>query len=132
MNNNRLSFLPALIWWLFTFYLLVLPGNDLPEISWSNRIYLDKWIHIVLFAVLVILWSIPFLKKPLVSTSVYIIILMAAWLYGIVMEFVQKYFVPLRSFDVIDMLGDGVGCVLGYLFIKYVLRKKVKSQTKSV
>jgi hypothetical protein len=48
------------------------------------------------------------------------------------MEFVQKYFLPLLSFDVIDMLGDGAGCIVGYLFVKYLLRKKLKSQTKNV
>ena len=37
-------------------------------------------------------------------------------LYGIAMEFVQKYFIPLRSFDLMDILADGVGCIAGYFF----------------
>jgi len=37
-------------------------------------------------------------------------------LYGILMELVQKYFIPFRSFDLGDILADGIGCFAGYLF----------------
>jgi len=36
--------------------------------------------------------------------------------YGIAMEFVQKYFIPFRSFDLGDIIADGIGCAAGYLF----------------
>jgi VanZ family protein len=36
--------------------------------------------------------------------------------YGIAMEIVQKYFIPFRSFDLMDILADGIGCVAGYFF----------------
>ena len=36
--------------------------------------------------------------------------------YGVVMELVQKYFIPFRSFDLMDILADGVGCVAGYFY----------------
>jgi VanZ family protein len=35
--------------------------------------------------------------------------------YGIVMELVQENFIPFRSFDIIDMLANGLGCMAGYL-----------------
>ena len=31
------------------------------------------------------------------------------------MEFIQKYFIPNRSFDVGDIVADGVGCAAGLL-----------------
>jgi VanZ family protein len=36
--------------------------------------------------------------------------------YGIAMEIVQKYFIPFRSFDLGDIIADGIGCVAGYFF----------------
>ena len=39
-----------------------------------------------------------------------------AVLYGIIMEFVQKYFVPGRSCDVKDMLADAAGCGVGLVY----------------
>jgi hypothetical protein len=42
------------------------------------------------------------------------------------MEFVQKYWVPNRSFDVTDIIADGVGCFGAYLFIKRRIKSKAK------
>ena len=36
--------------------------------------------------------------------------------YGIAMEIVQKYFIPFRSFDLGDIIADGIGCAAGYFF----------------
>ena len=35
-------------------------------------------------------------------------------IYGIGMEIVQQYFIPFRSFDLGDIIADGVGCTIGY------------------
>jgi len=34
--------------------------------------------------------------------------------YGIVMEIVQHYFIPFRSFDIGDMIADSIGAIAGY------------------
>jgi len=46
------------------------------------------------------------------------------FLYGIVMEFVQKFFIPNRSFDIGDIAADGVGCILGVLLSVRLYIKK--------
>lgn len=46
--------------------------------------------------------------------------------YGIGMEFVQKYFIPNRSFDVGDIAADAVGCTIGFL---YSWRRYIKKLT---
>jgi hypothetical protein len=41
------------------------------------------------------------------------------------MEIVQKYFIPFRSFEPMDIIADGVGCVAGYFFsVKKFLQTK--------
>ena len=51
--------------------------------------------------------------------------MVVGWLYGIAMEFVQKYFIPFRSFDFGDIIADGIGCVAGYYFsVKKFLQAK--------
>jgi len=35
-------------------------------------------------------------------------------MYGIGMEIVQHYFIPFRSFDLGDMIADGLGSIIGY------------------
>ncbi len=45
--------------------------------------------------------------------------------YGVVMEFVQKYFVPGRSFDLLDILCDGIGSFAGMITVLQIYVKKI-------
>jgi VanZ family protein len=118
-NKNRYSLLLAAAWLFVLTLLLVLPGSSFPHENWFSAIYLDKCIHIFLFAVLVILW-VNALQKKYPNKNSYlmagIIICLAAISYGITMEFVQKYWVPNRSFELYDIIADAAGSVIGYLF----------------
>ena len=105
-----------MVWLLFVTILLCTPGSRLPKINWSDKIWLDKWAHIFLFFVLVVLWCRVYLKK---ATSVslkktFIKITVFSIVYGVIMEIIQHYFIPFRSFDYGDMLADGIGAVAGY------------------
>jgi nicotinamide riboside kinase len=120
------SFLPAIIWLLFATILFCLPGKALPERIWFNAIFLDKWIHVILFAVLVILLSLPFFFHSMQRKKrffIFISIAMNCFLYGVIIEIVQYYFIPNRSFDLQDMASDGAGCLAGCYFIRYYYQK---------
>jgi VanZ family protein len=45
------------------------------------------------------------------------------FIYGIAMELVQKYFIPNRSFDLKDILADGLGCGIGLLISARYIKK---------
>jgi VanZ family protein len=66
------------------------------------------------------------LKKgiPYLRDKFYIIICgLIALAYGIGMEYVQKYWVPLRSFDYTDIIADGVGALLGVVITVFYYLK---------
>ena len=46
----------------------------------------------------------------------FLIIAFTALFYGIIMEFVQRYFIPNRSFDSGDIIADALGCFVGWWF----------------
>lgn len=79
-----------------------------------------------MFSILVFLCSFPLKNLKPAGNSIYLIILLAACAYGIAMEYVQKYYIPLRSFDIGDMIADGAGSLLGFYFIRYQLAKLKK------
>jgi VanZ family protein len=111
---------PALIWTIIIFILLALPGNMLPN---ENRLAipnLDKYVHIILFGSFVFLWSFYYSAKPGNNSSLRhsAVILIIACLYGTAMEYVQKYFIPNRDYDIYDIAADIVGAVAGFLFIR--------------
>ncbi len=72
-----------------------------------------------MFAIIVFLWCRAILKMNFDRRKLKkrFILLAIVWLaYGIGMEFVQKNFIPNRSFDVGDIIADGVGCVTGLIY----------------
>jgi VanZ family protein len=119
LKKNVSSIVFAVTWLLLVTILLCIPGTKLPKIGWQDKIWLDKWIHVFLFMVLVILWTKAYSNKKNIqqgSRKIFIQIMVIGCLYGVLMEIVQKYFIPFRSFDLGDIIADGIGCVAGYFF----------------
>jgi VanZ family protein len=119
LKKNVSSIVFAVIWFLLVTTLLCIPGTRLPKITWQDKIWLDKWVHIFLFMILVILWSKLYSHKKntqSASHKIFFKIMVVGCFYGIAMEFVQKYFIPFRSFDLGDIIADGVGCLAGFFY----------------
>jgi VanZ family protein len=115
------SRLPALVWTIVIFVLLSLPGKMLPDESNLGIPQLDKYVHIFLFGSFVFLWSFYYafkMEKRISNNSISIRALIIACLYGITMEFVQKYFIPNRDFDLYDILADIIGALGGFFIFR--------------
>ena len=111
LGIKRSSFVLAAGWLILITTLLCIPGTQLPKMQWDDKIWLDKWIHLLLFAVLVFLWCKAWIIK---TKKNFVLITILSITYGIVMEFVQLYFIPFRSFNYADMIANSAGCVAGY------------------
>ncbi len=83
-----------------------------------------------MFSVMVVLWcfawralkrdfSIPALRRLFITIAVIFLC------YGIAMEFVQRYFVINRSFDMGDIIADAIGCAAGLIFSTRRYIKKI-------
>jgi VanZ family protein len=119
LKKIKPSFIPAISWFIISVALLTIPGSAFPKENWLDKIWFDKWVHIGMFAIMVTLWCWAMLKMHSVSTrlrTVFIWIGLLSLSYGVGMEFVQKYFINNRSFDVGDIIADAVGCTLGVFF----------------
>jgi len=119
LKKIKPSFIPAITWFIISVVLLTIPGSAFPKENWLDKIWFDKWVHIGMFAIMVILWCWAMLKIYSVSTrlrTVFIWIGLLSLSYGIGMEFVQRYFINNRSFDEGDIIADAVGCTLGVFF----------------
>ncbi len=114
------SILPAIGWMILCTILLVLPGSAFPKEDWLSKIWFDKWVHIGLFAVMVVLWCWGLQKK---KQKQYLLVPAAALVYGIVMEFIQQHFVVNRSFDTGDIIADAIGCFTGFTFSRMYIKK---------
>jgi VanZ family protein len=122
--GHRLSlykFFPAIAWFIVVMFLLCLPGKFIPKIAWLNDIYFDKWVHAGLFGLLTLLFCLPFHKSPFGSSHriyYFIKIAVASSIWGLAMEFVQKFLITGRTFDLLDWAADSVGCFLAFLIAR--------------
>ena len=123
MKPRPIAFILPVIWLVVIYILLTMPNRDIPSVGFLDAIYFDKWVHAGIFAMLTFLFSWPFRKLYPPPYRLFISIAVLALLYGIAMEYVQKYLTTDRDFDYNDMLADGFGCLLGYIAIRYVVNR---------
>jgi len=127
LKKNVSTTVFAVFWLLLITGLLCTPGTKFPKITWEDKIWFDKWVHIFLFMILVILWCKAYFHKKNIQSDrhkIFFKIMVVGCLYGIAMELVQKYFIPFRSFDLMDIIADGIGCFIGYIIsVKRFVRR---------
>lgn len=131
MQNSsiRLSvkkFIPGIAWFFLLLFLICLPGSAIPPVeTWLDVIYFDKWVHAGLFAVLTFLFIYPVSRLHLSDAfkkNTAIRIALAAWIWGLTTEFIQRFFIPDRSFDMFDWAADSLGIITAFTWcwIKYL------------
>jgi VanZ family protein len=119
---------------ILVFLILTSPIDISNQTShWFDSLPIDKIIHIVLFGSLALSIFAYFQYSNILGLKTIrakALALIFCILYGIGMEYYQKYFVPSRSLDVIDMLADAMGALLALPFfnmVKHYIQPKLKS-----
>lgn len=104
---------------LLTTLLLCLPGTAFPGATWFSKIWLDKWVHLALFGMMVLLWNFgatSLALKPFRLRQVFVMVTVMAVAYGVAMEYIQANFIPHRAFDIWDIAMNTVGSVMSLGF----------------
>ena len=118
MKKLLSSIWPAIIWTILIFVLLIIPTNGLEGKDVNEIPNVDKFVHVILFAVFSFLWlSFVDSTNPIIDKFILLAILILGSLYGLGMEFVQKYFTE-RSFSLLDALADTIGTAIGLVIKK--------------
>ena len=121
------NFIPGIAWFFLVLVLMCLPGDDLPKVAdWMSAIYFDKWVHIGLFFVLSFLFMHATDKTEKTAKSKwahFLKIALALSVWGLTTEFIQKFFIPGRSFDLLDWAADSAGILLALLVCKRLYLK---------
>jgi VanZ family protein len=120
------KFLPGIAWFFIVGILTLMPGKDVPEVGWMDKITgFDKFVHAVLFGGLVFLFSVPYFKAHFShqqKINYFIRICLAVIVWGITIEFLQKYFVVGRDFELLDWAADSIGAILAFWLSRKILK----------
>ncbi len=130
MNNYKeitiKRFIPGSAWFFLILFLMCLPGRDIPTIKWMDVIYFDKWVHTGSFMVMTFLFCWIFYEtkySPNYRLRYFIKIALAASVWGLIIEFIQRFYIPGRDYELLDWAADSLGSIIGLLIsCKYLLR----------
>jgi VanZ family protein len=126
LNKPRINFILAITWFIIVTFLLCLPGSEFPKDDWLKKIQADKWVHIILYLALVITWcrAFAFIKNQTSGLNrIFIWVAVSGIIHGTVMEFIQHFFIPFRSFETGDILADSTGSLIGYFLARKYIKK---------
>lgn len=117
-------------WTILTIVLLCLPGSSLPgdSIQFIEIPHFDKIVHVMLFGGIVFFWGAYYGNKSQVYdkwTRMVVILAILSSALGIVLEYVQLYFIPQRSFDAYDILADTSGAVIAAIWLRLLYPQRL-------
>ena len=117
------KFLPGIAWFFIVLVLTCLPGDDIPSAEWLDKIYFDKWVHVGIFGLLTVLFCWPFYKSDFSAKqrlNYFIRITIAVSIWGLTIEFIQRFYIPGRSYDLLDWAADSVGALIAFWFCRKI------------
>lgn len=127
------NFLPGIAWFFIVAFLVFMPGSDVPKVGWLNIPYFDKIAHAGLFGGLTLLFCLPYFKAHFSfqqKLNYFIRVSLASIVWGLGVEFIQKFYVPGRSFDLVDWAADTAGVLIGFWLCRKIITLKFAKEEK--
>jgi VanZ family protein len=123
--NKKMVF--PVFWTAFTIFLLCIPGSDIPGDGLFSIEHLDKVAHVILFGGIVLFWGFWISNNSGAEQLTRLVLwtVLLSTVLGIGLEFLQRYAIPNRSFDVGDIWADfGGSAVAAIIHIFWVANGK--------
>lgn len=110
------------VWAVIILVLCGLPPQDVEKMKLFNFPQLDKFVHMALYLGFgLFVMAVLTLHKRLRGTkTIYLIAIAICALYGWIIELLQRYLFVGRSYELLDLLADIIGAVLGVLLYNWL------------
>lgn len=108
-------------------YLSFTPLTNWPKVTAFDKLYLDKIVHVSMYAMLSFLLLRGFFRQqsnhlPRYSILISSILFCAAM--GATIEFLQPMLTMYRQFEWLDMAANATGALVGYFLFSLLLKKQ--------
>jgi VanZ family protein len=104
----------------------LLPSSSMPSLSIWELFSFDSFAHAFLFAVLTYLMIVGLKKQHTYLKLQHYAMrtaLFVSTLFGIFIELMQHFLIPGRQGDIIDVLSNTIGCLLGIVLFKWIYQQ---------
>lgn len=116
----------GILWAFFILVGAVIPNPELPN---TPIVSSDKLFHALAFAFLVFQFTIGFSKQNSICRLKYgawKIALVFGIIYGAIIELIQGTLVTYRTMDLLDLVANVVGCLIGALIFYLLFGLEIK------
>lgn len=115
----------AVLWAVAVLVLTLMPGRDVPAWPWAEKVQLDKFVHAFLFGMqsLLLGMALAGMGKWRSRIGPLAVATVVAIVFGGVIELLQQGMGAGRHGDVLDLLADAAGAIIGYGFLSWRSRK---------
>ena len=114
------KFAPAIVVFIVVLILICLPERDIPDSpGWLDITFIDKFVHMGMFAFMTFLFLLPIAQSSMfrkIKRHYFIRICLSICIWGLITEFIQKFYVPTRSFELVDWAADTAGVVIAWIY----------------
>ncbi len=118
-NPRRYIYLPLAIYWTLLFILTTVPSKSLPVIATSDKVkHFAAYLILTILLHLAIHFRMVLRKRWKYGLPVVIIIVV---LYGLADE-VHQYFIPGRYCELLDLVANYIGLLVGITISSYLIR----------
>ena len=95
---------------LFVTVIMLVPVTKGPKVSIP---FFDKIVHALLYSLFVIIWLLYLRSLGKESKSIYVLVSVALFIYGIVIEVLQGSYIATRTHDNWDIVANATGIFIG-------------------
>jgi glycopeptide antibiotics resistance protein len=110
----------AIAWTALIASSCLMPASAFKAFTFDSIFKLDKILHLTLYYVFIVLWSL--VSKVITVRQKYVLLIVGI-AYGVLIEVLQAAMSLGRSYELDDIIANTIGCVLGVLSISYIKRK---------
>lgn len=107
-EHKNAFFYLAFVWTIFIAVLCLVSFSDLPKVKINGA---DKYVHFTLHFVFTILWFC-YLKANKEIGNLFLKVLIASIVYGIIIEICQETFTSTRHADIKDVMANSLGSIV--------------------
>lgn len=120
--------LPGSIWTIVVIAVSLIPSSNFDARQFDIE-GIDKVIHFSMYALMTLFWSTGFkrqYKSKKIRKYAFHIAVIGGFLLSLILEVFQEIFIFSRSFDWLDLIANGIGCIFGVVVFKLIYKGSYK------
>jgi len=117
----------SVTWTVVIFILCATPGQYIPSASWMEMLSVDKLVHASIFFILTGLFLMSLVKSGKANHLNISAAVLAAVIYGLMLEIMQAKYFSNRSSDWHDVIANSTGCFVALAFIGKIRKLSASS-----